>query len=324
MEYTLSTLSPELFINILSYIDMKTLYNLCLTCKLYSTLSTSECDSLWNSLVNSLLKKPLKYTYVSIHHYNNINRTQYETWFQLYFNLVYILQNVTEVTFSNAIKNGHLELCRLISIPPALLDRQVIIFHREEISMYSKYVFASDMSISEPLNMACSIDCTDILSEVISYYNVHNHNIINHVLISACKHGSIKCVKYLLKHYGANPAYECNTPLIVAVFKSSVDIVIELLKHPEVDPSDQDNTAIRVALLYHSYQTQDNLKRISKLLLGDNRVKHKLIEWDSYRAYKDYLRFLLSNPHQAQPLLESTVEDSRIKWSFERILDVLL
>ena len=321
MECILLTLPPELFCNIIKYIDKSFLYRLCITCKTLSTILTQEYDDLWKSLVHSLLKKPVKYIYNTIHDYNDINHTHYKSWIQLYYHLTYTLEYITQTTWTDVFKSHHLELCRLIHIPQIMLNTQVTIYNT--LTIYTAESI-DEITINQPIDIACSINSPHILSEVMSYYNIHIDDIINRTLITACNYGSIKCVRHLLTHYCADPSYAHSTSLIVAVFKSSIDVVEELLKYPQVDPSDQDNAAMRVCIFFHSYEKEDNLKQIFKLLLRDERVKNKLIQWDIYHPHKDYLRFLLSNPVQAALSLESTVKNETIKWHFLRILDMLL
>lgn len=210
MDY-FSVLPPEIQLSILAETNPNSLVKLCQTSSQYTSICSEKYNYLWRILIFDLIQ-PTR-NYIDIREYNDLNNTQFNTWFEVYVYFYTLPIDDTLDTRNRLIElaeNGNLEAVKYM------------IEHGSD--SYRTLTFASrsgNLSLVQYLIQRGE--------------NVHEGD--DEPLIWAVYNNDLDIVKYLVNQ-GANIRVNEDQPLGIAYSRGYTDIVNYLLQQGAIMPED--------------------------------------------------------------------------------------
>lgn len=320
-------LPTELKIQILRDSDIKSLIYLSKTSSHYRRLCSNDYDYLWKILTNELIN-PL-HNYVDIHQFNNINRTLFHTWFQIYVYFYTLQINVVSLDYET--EDGHLEMIHYlinslanspISIP---LDKSKYLFkaaRRGYLEVFKYLASRLNIDIHQDKDTALIYASMNGHLDVVEYLVEHGANVntigyfARHYipLVVASQHGHLHIVQYLLDH-GAN--INEGQPLTGAITSRSLDIATLLIdRGVTIRPFDLNMASSRDFTIFkylveHATFSKDNINYALVLASGaglgkDNVdiVKYLVEQMGADVHYHKDDAFIEASKHDNDKILE--------------------
>ena len=197
---------PELFLHVLTYLHLPSILNLSSVSKDYFSLLTDGCGRFFRSCLMSILKTPLKYDYTYLDQYNNINHTQYKTWFQAYVGF-----SREKIKSPNCvrvyIRKNYFEMVRVLF---GVCDQRCA-----WSSIYNAFEYGN----------------RDIIQHILQYPNIEYMQKLNDMFVYCCRYGYTNAFEVLLEDSRVDPCYNNNRALKKAQKHKHEDIIQRLLIH---------------------------------------------------------------------------------------------
>lgn len=256
---SLACLPTEIFISILGFTDLLSLYTL--KC---STHSFKELivNSIQSQLISHLFKGPFQ---IPVLLHGNLNTVKFVNTKALITHTIFmksIGKNKQEKVLLTYLKDPQVNV---------LADRNIAI---KVASAYGhlkvmKFLIERGVDPSFDNNYALINSSKNgqknIVKFLLEHPNVNLANGLNEALQYACENHQPRIIKTLIKDSRVDPSSNENQAITKASECGYVKIVELLLKHPNVNPADSDNASIRLASVCGHLQ-------VVKLLLNDSRV----------------------------------------------------
>ena len=198
----------ELFSHILIYLDKPSIINICGISKHYLNFLSETYNEFWYYMVCQILAKPIKYIYLSVPHYNQINHSNYTNWLHVYFDIIKYVHNSFHMQSEllAAIQKGNFEIVRLLLINPRIQLKSMANSLKSNFSYILHYpdTFISFDTCLYYMYQACKHNYIDILLQLINDSRCDIEE-LNFIFLLCCKEGYIKSVSVLLQDSRINP-----------------------------------------------------------------------------------------------------------------------
>ena len=232
--FDFDSLPAELKLQVLRSSDIASLIHLSNTSVYYRNICSSMYDYLWKPLTYDLIH-PFS-SYDSLHHFNTINHTGFNTWFQVYVYFYILSPNLDTLTYE--ITYGHIEMVNYLAN------------HGIDLSFQN----------GRALSIAAKNGHLHIIKYLQSNVGLDIHINNDETLIQASSGGHLNVVQYLVEHGcnvntlggGGYQGTNC-MPLVVAARGGHLDIVCYLLDNGANESNIGKDQALVYAILWKHF-----------------------------------------------------------------------